>query len=322
MQEEDETDLVQDDEELDVDENSILDEMDESALEGTDRDAGGDIEDVDPDDAGNASGTFSSGASNETTKPKTTRVKGRPDVSRFGRRLRRYEDNKGIRRQLSALDLSGSRWDVSQNFDVLDYAMQFWDGFSKTGIALDLPTDTKLSIAERKERIPLAIQDVGKKMLESGVVRVGNLSENRATDDHSSDTWMLSVDTLRDALRIPTAWTVRKDVSRGNVVIGEDDEEKIDAPMSTLWSKSNPISFENLAKLLGLRAGPQLNELKKSGAALSFNTVKYLIAEIGKSPDFDGWRLFSPVSNKEAKELGLAGLERFAENIGRAGQKT
>jgi hypothetical protein len=158
-------------------------------------------------------------------------------------------------------------------------------------------------------------------MLESGVVRVGNLSENRATDDHSSDTWMLSVDTLRDALRIPTAWTVRKDVSRGNVVIGEDDEEKIDAPMSTLWSKSNPISFENLAKLLGLRAGPQLNELKKSGAALSFNTVKYLIAEIGKSPDFDGWRLFSPVSNKEAKELGLRGLERFAENIGRAGMR-
>lgn len=329
MQEEDETDLVQDDEELDVDENSILDEMDEAALEGTDRDAGGDIEDVDPDDAdfndaGDASGTFSSGASNETTKPKTTRVKGRPDVSRFGRRLRRYEDGKGIRRQLSALDLSGSRWDVSQSFEALDYAMQFWDGFRKTGIALDMPVDAKLSIDERKARIPLAIEAVGKKMLESGVVRVGNLRENRATDDHSSDTWMLSVDKLVDALRIPKTWTVQRDVSRGTVFVDPDDpdgKETVDAPMSTNWSTSEPITKAKLAKLLGLRAGPQLNALTKQDAALSFNTVKYLIAEIGKSPDFNGWRLFSPVSDEQAKELGLRGAERLAEDLGRAAMR-
>jgi hypothetical protein len=46
-----------------------------------------------------------------------------------------------------------------------------------------------------------------------------------------------------------------------------------------------------------------------------------LVAELGKQPEFAGWRLFAPVTRADEDFAGMNAMERFAENLGRANMR-
>lgn len=348
---EDETNVV-DDVELDEDgneiipegrdTNDILDEGQEKIMTGGDAGVDDDEGDGDAGDADSqslSSGAvqgFSSGAETGSegeagTTTRASRTRATPS-GRFGRRLSRFENRSGMQQQLSALELAGirtdARLDPQDRMRATAYAMQFWDGFDQVGIALDMPTDQDVS--RRQSAIINALPEVGRRMRSrrkadgSSVVQIGKTTNNPALENPSSETWMLSVDKLLDTIRIPTRWKRQTDATRGEIVQetlddGTEGDTRV-ARVGMYWTQSRPLSVANLRELLGLNVVDE-KKLREPNAGLSHDTVRYLLAEIGKQPEFSGWRLFAPVSDAEAEDLGMSPSERLVENIGRANMR-
>jgi hypothetical protein len=160
------------DEDLTVDDaDNVLDELDEiSTIEAEDDDD----DDFDEDfDAGFSSGAEPSETSEEAPdvakgSSRASKITGTPE-GRFGRRVSRFENRAGMQQRLSALELAGIRTDVRidpQDRDrVTRYAMQFWNAFNQTGIALDMPADqNSTSKNDRAKKINDNIIKVGERM--------------------------------------------------------------------------------------------------------------------------------------------------------------
>jgi hypothetical protein len=325
------------DEDLTVDDaDNVLDELDEiSTIEAEDDDD----DDFDEDfDAGFSSGAEPSETSEEAPdvakgSSRASKITGTPE-GRFGRRVSRFENRAGMQQRLSALELAGIRTDVRidpQDRDrVTRYAMQFWNAFNQTGIALDMPADqNSTSKNDRAKKINDNIIKVGERMRArkqsdgSRVVKIGKTTDNFANNDPSGDSWMLSISKLLDTVRIPTGWRRQEDISRGTITSELQGEEVVDVAtpkVGVYWTQSEPLTIPKLAKLLGLNVTEEA-KLKGDTAALTHDTVRYLLAEIGSQPEFSGWRLFSPVSDMEAEEEGMNAIERLVENTGRANMR-
>lgn len=331
---------------IEKDVDDILDEISETEMSGRESDV--DDPNIDTDEVDDAEvqggpfayrpapGGFSSGAETgdegETgTTTRASRTRATPS-GRFGRRLSRFENRSGMQQQLSALELAGirtdARLDPQDRMRATAYAMQFWDGFDQVGIALDMPTDQDVS--RRQSAIINALPEVGRRMRSrrkadgSSVVQIGKTTNNPALENPSSETWMLSVDKLLDTIRIPTRWKRQTDATRGEIVQetlddGTEGDTRV-ARVGMYWTQSRPLSVANLRELLGLNVVDE-KKLREPNAGLSHDTVRYLLAEIGKQPEFSGWRLFAPVSDAEAEDLGMSPADRLVENIGRANMR-
>jgi len=330
------------------DEDQSLDDGEEDqGNESFDESVGQDDDDTDDDglSSGATQSGFSSGAEDGAEQAagaapattRTSRVRGTPE-GRIGRRVRRFENATGQRQELSALELAGVRQNIrtseADSDRVTRYAMRFWDGFNQAGIALDLPSDDPVTGSDRVKAIGDAIGEVRRAMqkrrTESGgyVVKIGKTTDNSTNDDPSGDTWMLPVETLLETIRIPTSWRKQEDIGRGTIETAtEQDAEGIDRevdvarPLTGMyWSRSKPITVGQLGDMLGLNDA-DTNKLKAKNAGITHDTVRYLIAEIGKTPAFSSWQLFSPVSDEYAEEMGLDYMARLIENTGRANMR-
>lgn len=331
-------------EELDIDNlveddaDNVLDELDEISTTTVEEEEAEEADEADEPDAGFSSGAEPEGASDEVAdgaarQVRSSRISGTPE-GRFGRRLNRFENRAGMQQRLSALELAGIRTDVRidpQDRDrVTRYAMQFWDGFNQTGIAIDMPADqADQSTEQRARKINENIRAVGERMKArrrsdgSRVVQIGKTTDNLVNNNPSGESWMLPVEKLLDTIRIPTRWRKQEDISRGTITSELEGEGIVDVAtpaVGVYWTQSVPLSVPKLAKLLGLNVTEE-SKLKGKDAAITHDTVRYLLAEIGRQPEFSGWRLFSPVSDMEAKDEGMTMAERLVENIGRANMR-
>lgn len=229
-----------------------------------------------------------------------------PDVSAIettGPRMSRRQQRLSSGARVGTAAIAGMR--TSPGSDEIRFAMRFWDGFRKRGITLDSSTSGG-NIEERRKAIRDGIDAVAREMGTGPRFTVGRLSDNNPQDARS-DNWMLSVDRLRESIRVPTEFSVDRDSEDGST-------------SSVSWTQSEPLSVADLAKMLNL--GPnEVRQLQQPGAGLSHDAVRRLISVIGNRPEFSTWRLFSAVSNDEPEADNMSSMQRFAENIARANMR-
>lgn len=238
---------------------------------------------------------------------------------RITRRSRRISGSNVYRNSLSAQQLAGLRINgdpnSSKNRQTLQFAMQAWDGVRRRGIAIDVDDDT-LSVAQRQAKTRSAMQSVGKAMKDrQNRVRVGRVSDNSRNENPSAETWMLSVDTLADTIRIPTEFTSREDLEGESTV---------------RWTQSRPATRDEIAKMLGLSPADAA-KMSAPDAGINHDAVRLLIAELGKRPELAAWRYFAPVTADEAKRIipspdgdvveDIPQVDLASENAGRANMR-
>ena len=234
-----------------------------------------------------------------------------PLEGRFGRRIRRAGSSAGgaspvsNSRIIAGLRLSGNPETDARTRREMDYAMRVWDGFKRTGIALDVAGDDA-NVETRQKKIKDAMREVSERMSKRPQPTVGNVSSNNPDANPTASTWMLSVDRLKDAIRIPTEYSVQSDPTTG--------------ARDVAWTQSRSITNDELASLLNLDR-PNASKLSEPGAGVSHDTVRMLIAELGKQPEFAGWRLFAPVTRSDESFADMNAMERFSENLGRANMR-
>jgi HK97 family phage prohead protease len=283
-----EADLIKDEQEAQEGEEESFDNPDDA--EDTE-----DAEDLD-----NSSMRLSSGAI--TGEQTGGRVSRRVSGARKTRTKERPENPSP--RLIAGIRLMGNPNESREYARALDFSMKVWDGFRKTGIALDVDTQT-LSSVEREKEIRSALSKVSQRIGQKKNINVGNVANNNSNKSPSASTWMLSADKLRDTLRMPTEFVSVKNQR------GEPDVS---------WTQSRPISIEELGSLLSLDEQNK-RKLSEPGAGLSHDAVRTLIGEIGREPAFSGWELFSPLSRKTPGVTEMTPEERITESAGRANMR-
>ena len=245
------------------------------------------------------SGRLSSG---ETSARAARRVSGT-------RRVRSSRDaEKANPRIIAGIRLMGDPGESQEYAKALDFSMKIWDGFRRTGIALDVDTQTASSENRQKE-IRSAMGRVSKRIGSKPNITVGNVSENAQNQSPTASTWMLSVDKLRDTIRIPTEFSVVDTET-------EEGKQKTDVR----WTQSRPISNEEIASLLSLDK-QNAQKLNQPGAAISHDSVRILIGEVGRESAFSGWELFAPLNRKTPGVMEMTPEERISEASGRANMR-
>ena len=204
-------------------------------------------------------------------------------------------------RLIAGIRLIGDPDKSKEYSEALDFSMKVWEGFRKTGIALDVNEGWQT----RKKETRSAMNNVAKRMGQKKNITVGKVSDNSSNDSPSAATWMLSVDTLRDTIRIPTEFV---------------SAENLRGESNTTWTQSRPISVDELASLLSLD-GTNRKKLSEPGAGISHDAVRSLIGEIGREPAFSGWELFAPLNRKTPGVSAMTSEERIAEAAGRANMR-
>jgi hypothetical protein len=254
------------------------------------------------------------GKRNDGPSPEEFFSSGRTDVElegRFGRRLRQGGAQRAPRNArpstqgIAGLRLSGNPETNSKARRELDYSMRVWDGFKRTGIALDVNSDDSGTDA-RQRQIREAMNNVSQRMADRPQITVGSVSSNNPNQNPTASTWMLSTEKLKDTIRIPTEYSVQTDPGTGRKDI--------------TWTQSRPLSNDELASLLNLDK-PNAAKLSDPDAGINHDAVRMLVAELGKQPEFAGWRLFAPVTRADEDFAEMNVMERFAENLGRANMR-
>jgi antirestriction protein ArdC/superfamily I DNA/RNA helicase len=210
--------------------------------------------------------------------------------------------------RIAGMRLSGDPETDEDAMSELRYAIRVWDGFKRTGIALDTDSPTA-DRAEKNREIQVAMRKVGARMGTRPKVTVGNVSSNQNNDAPTAANWMLPVDKLRDTIRIPTEYSTQTDSQTGRV--------------TSKWTQSRPITNEELGELLSLDR-QNMEKLSQPGAGINHDAVRFLVAEIGKQPEFSGWRLFASVTDENeisGDDASVRAARKFQENIARANMR-
>lgn len=239
--------------------------------------------------------SLSSGSDDIGAGAKTRQINGK----RFAARISRPRDLAAIR-----VDGDPNKSDEVKN--KLEYAMRFWRGVRERGIALD-PDDVS---SERKDvEIRNSISSISKRMSTRPKVKIGKVSSNQIKDDVNPDEWFVPVSKLKDAIRIPTEFS--------NVPADPDfpDGRKI-----ARWTQTRPLSNDELGKMLAL-SKTDIQKLSNDDSGITHDSVRFLLAEIGKQEGFEAWRLFAPTSLKEEGVREMSPADKFVANLERANMR-
>jgi HK97 family phage prohead protease len=299
------------------DESEILDSTDDGEEDDNIDDFDAVLEEFDGLSSGRASAASASRLSSGQTGGRSSRR-----VSRSGRV--KTSGGRPSPRMIAGFRLSGQDSEGNPTNPAnsprlrraLGFAMNVWDEFRKTGIVLD--TDSQKTSMGRRDSIKTGMNNVKNRIGKKPNISVGNVLDNERNENPSAATWMLSVDKLRDTIRIPTEYSV---VERYGEFSGQRD---------IAWTQSRPISVEELADMLSLD-GENAKKLGEPNAGISHDAVRTLIGEIGREEAFPGWKLFSPVTpNDKVTEIDDAGeeveraltdAEKMEEVLGRANMR-
>ena len=239
--------------------------------------------------------SLSSGSDDIGAGAKTRQINGK----RFAATISRPRD-------LAAIRVDG---DPNKNDEVknkLEYAMKFWRGVRERGIALD-PDDVS---AERKDvEIKNSISSISKRMSTRPKVKIGKVSSNQIKDDVNPDEWFVPVSKLKDSIRIPTEFS--------NIPA---DPDSPDGRKIARWTQTRPLSNDELGKMLAL-SKTDIKKLSDDDSGITHDSVRFLLAEIGKQKGFEAWRLFAPTSLKEEGVQEMSPADKFVANLERANMR-
>lgn len=224
-------------------------------------------------------------------------------TNRADRKARRISSGATYADNINATNLSAIRG--SKQGEAFDFARRFWDGFRKRGITLDTSSKSG-TVKERRRQINEGMDKAAAAMKRRPQVKIGNVSNNQNLSNPDADTWMLPIKNLKESIRIPTEFDV----------VRNPDNTIADVK----WTKSEPISNTDLARLLNL-SPEDAKRISDDDAGISHNSVRFLVSELGNRPEFGGWRLFSPVTSDEPGVEKMSSAQRFAENLGRANMR-
>jgi len=170
----------------------------------------------------------------------------------------------------------------------VNMARQIWRAFGKVGWSLK----TSISTSDENQRssaIKKAMSETGERMKQRGKVTIGSISTN-STQTANPENWMLPIAKLRRAISVP------------------------DKNNST-----RELNNIELASLLGITDFSSIRKMDREDAAISYNDVMNLIAEIGNTKEFPLWKLFSPTTPDEDGFGGAENsMDRFFENANRS----
>ena len=244
---------------------------------------------------------FSSGASTETP---TLRTPPADTGSRINRRLRNSSESSpmssGNYDGASAIKISGML--LKSPGEDTEFAMRFWGKFRERGIPLDTNSNSRSRTLRDREimdglrSIKERTQERQASIPEARVI-VGDTRDNDPMGKNSASTWMLSVNRLREAIRIP-------------IEFGENGKS----------TQTRQMSVTELGTALNLPT-QEIEKLNSDFAGISHESVRYLIAELGNQPEFVNWRLFSPTTNDEPGMNSTATNDRFLENLARGAMR-
>ena len=212
----------------------------------------------------------------------------------------------GRPKELAAIRVDGDPRKDERTEKQLEYAMRFWRGVRERGIALDPDGVVE---ADKAPKIKTAISDISKRMAARPKVKIGKVSSNKMGDEVNPEEWYVPVSKLRETIRIPTEFSK-----------SPADPDNPRSPNISRWTQTRMLSNEELGKLLGLDK-KDMETLSGDDAGITHDSVRYLLTEIGRQPEFPAWRLFAPTSSREEGIEDMSPADKFIENLGRANMR-